>query len=94
MANLQFREASIETFTPLPPGMDVDGMAKAFTEAMISTAASITPCEKRSQGPSRWCASVGNGGRNVCGVVGEGDRKRASVRGSRQQQSQEGSVNS
>ena len=41
MPSPQLRGAFIERFTPLPHDTDVDGMATAFTEAMLSTAANI-----------------------------------------------------
>ena len=43
MASPQLRGAFIERFTPLPPGTDVDGMATAFTRAMLSSATNIAP---------------------------------------------------
>ena len=57
MANPQLQRAFTERFTPLPPSMDVDGMAMVFTEAMLSTAANFAPGAKRSQEPAGWCAS-------------------------------------
>ena len=50
-ASPQLRGAFIERFTPLLPGTNVDGMATAFTQAMLSTAANIAPRAKRCQGP-------------------------------------------
>ena len=57
MANPQLQRAFTERFTPLPPSMDVDGMAMVFTKAMLSTAANFAPGAKRSQEPAGWCAS-------------------------------------
>ena len=57
MANPQLRGAFIERFTPLPLGIDVDGMATTFAESMLSTAANIAPRAKRSLGPKEWYAS-------------------------------------
>ena len=57
MTNPQLRRAFTGRFIPLPPGTDVDGMAVAFAEAMLSTAANIAPREKCSQGPAGWYAS-------------------------------------
>ena len=59
MASPQLRGVVIERFTPLPPGTDVDGMATAFTEAMLSTATNIiAPRARRCQGPRRWRSSA------------------------------------
>ena len=50
MANPQLLGVFIERFTPLPPGMDVDGMAMAFTEAMISVTSRHEQCAVKDRG--------------------------------------------
>ena len=78
MPSPQLRGAFIERFTPLPHDTDVDGMATAFTEAMLSTAANIA--SRAMSGTEGVVPQL----RNACGVAGEESHERAIACGSRQ----------
>ena len=53
---LNFGSGYREIHSPTP-NTDVDGMAKAITEPMLSTVANIAPRVERCQEPKGWCCS-------------------------------------
>ena len=89
MANKFCGEPLLERFTPLPPGTDVDGMARVFAESMLWTAANVTPRAKRSGVLAGWRVSEETKAEKLAAWRKREATREAIARGSKQQHPQE-----